>query len=484
MIASIETLKCLCSGSDRGLVERNVDQVLTGLMFGVSQDKEETVVTGLQALLECLDCTAANFARKEERNYLMTVICNLTQSSSDQVNSLALECLNKIVSLFYPLMEEYMAVALIPISLKALESRQEMTVMQAIEFWSNICQCELSLPDDSLKELLGEGSVSLVNSLHRIMMELDRSELDMEQWTQLTAATGCLSQLCQCLGSPVTEPSLQFISLMIGSHNWRQRHAAIISISTLLDMEDRGSLASVLASFLSMASSFLRDDNPSIRTAASYVLLQVSDRAADVVISRQTSAAVLGLASVCLQAQDPRLTEHGCLVTSNLLQSRPQLNTEEDLRYIEPLLQHLLSVTDVDFLTANSSSSLRQLAFSALSDIVDHCSHQHSQTHILKKYIPGLLERFHRLLSPETSSWLHVDISFNCSIFNSILLGLERETVLSLAPDILPLISKMFDLQQLHEDAILILRALVDQLGNDPHVSVVIKCINSLTVRL
>ena len=88
------------------------------------------------------------------------------------------------------------------------------------------------------------------------------------------------------------------------------------------------------------------------------------------------------------------------------------------------------------------------------------------------------------MLSPETSSWLHVDISFNCSIFNSILLGLERETVLSLAPDILPLISKMFDLQQLHEDAILILRALVDQLGNDPHVSVVMKCINSLTVRL
>ena len=99
---------------------------------------------------------------------------------------------------------------------------------------------------------------------------------------------------------------------------------------------------------------------------------------------------------------------------------------------------------------------------------------------MLKKSVPVLLKRFEHLLSSEASSALHIDISFNCSILNSIILSLERDVVLGLASEMLPVISKMFDHQQLHEDAILILRALVDQLGNDPHVSVVMKCINSL----
>ena len=66
MISSLESLKCLCSAGDKTVVERSVDQVLTGIMYGVTQDQEDTVVTALQALLECLDWTAGNFARQQE----------------------------------------------------------------------------------------------------------------------------------------------------------------------------------------------------------------------------------------------------------------------------------------------------------------------------------------------------------------------------------------------------------------------------------
>ena len=178
MISSIES----SAGDTKSLVERNVDQVLTGIMFGVTQDQEDTVVTALQALLECLDWTAGNFARKDEGNYIMSLVCNLTQSHREEVASLALECLSRVVRLYYPLMEEYMMVALVPISLQALQSRQERRVLQAIEFWSNICDCELSLADDGLRDLVGDCSETLVDILRRIMMEADPGQLDMEQW--------------------------------------------------------------------------------------------------------------------------------------------------------------------------------------------------------------------------------------------------------------------------------------------------------------
>ena len=48
MIASLETLKCVCSTANKDLVERNIDQVLTGVMFGVNQGEEETVIKGLE----------------------------------------------------------------------------------------------------------------------------------------------------------------------------------------------------------------------------------------------------------------------------------------------------------------------------------------------------------------------------------------------------------------------------------------------------
>ena len=436
-----------------------MDQVLTGIMYGVTQDQEDTVVTALQALQECLDWTAGNFARKEERNYIMTVVCNLTQSDREEVASLALECLSRIVTLYYPLMEEYMMVALVPISLTSLQSRQERTVLQAIEFWSNICDCELSLADDGLRDLLGECSETLVDILHRVMMEADPAQLDMEQWSPFTAAANCLSLLGECLGPRVTHRSLAFTSRLIQSSEWRNKHAAIISLSTVLEMEDRLALTSIVSSFLSVAASLLESDNSHIRTAASYTLLQVSDRAEDTLKSAQSVAAMTGLACVCLQSEESRIAEQGCLVISNIT-SGLGAHTESWAN----ISQHLLSLTETgtESLPARTGSSLRQLAFSALSDLIDQ---EGSQSAWLNTVAARLVRRLDLLLSREQSSQQNIDISFNSSCLNSCIFRLDRAEVQALAAEVLPVICKMFDHQPLHEDALLLLRALVDQLG-------------------
>ena len=463
MIASIESLKCICSGGDEGLVERHVDQVLTGIMYGVTQDREETVVAALQALLECLDWTAGNFARQQERNYIMTVVCNLTQSGRQEVSSLALECLSRIVTLFYPLMEEYMMVALVPISLQALQSGQERTVLQAIEFWANICDCELGLADNSLRDLLGDCSETLVDLLHRLMVEADTAHLDMEEWSQFSAAANCLSLLCQCLGPRVSDHSLAFTSRMIQSGEWRNKHAAIINLSTILEMEDRLALASIVSSFLSLADSLLQAENTHIRAAASYTLLQVSDRAEDALKSSQSQAAMLGLASACLQSEETRIAEQGCLVISNiLLRALGEQSSHGLSECLGTIGHHLLSLTDIDSPTVRVGSAVRQLAFTALSDLIDQEA-QHSDW--LHTALPRIMRRLDLLVSSEPSSGQNSDISFNSSILNSIILRLERAEVLTLAAEILQVISRMFDHQQLHVDALLLLRALVDQLG-------------------
>lgn len=54
---------------------------------------------------------------QSERNYIMEVVCEATQSPDTQVKVAALQCLVKIMSLYYHYMEPYMGPALFPVSI-------------------------------------------------------------------------------------------------------------------------------------------------------------------------------------------------------------------------------------------------------------------------------------------------------------------------------------------------------------------------------
>ena len=211
-----------------------------------------------------------------------------------------------------------------------------------------------------------------------------------------------------------------------------------------------------------MADSLLLAENCHVRAAASYTLLQVSDRAEDALKSAQALAAMLGLAGLCLQSEESRLAEQGCLIISSLLLRGLGHQTNHGLsECLANIGQHLLSLTDSDCPTVRPGSAVRQLAFTALSDLIEP-----QRAEWLNTALSRIMRRLDLLVvATEPSSGQNNDISFNSSILNSIILRLERDEVLVLAAEILQVISKMFDHQQHHGDALLLLRALVDQLG-------------------
>lgn len=98
-----------------------------------------------QALLNSLEFTKANFEKITERNYIMEVVCETTQSPDSQVKVAALQCLVKIMSLYYQHMEPYMGQALFPITLEAMKSENDAVSLQGIEFWSNVSDEEVDL---------------------------------------------------------------------------------------------------------------------------------------------------------------------------------------------------------------------------------------------------------------------------------------------------------------------------------------------------
>ena len=85
------------------------------------------------------------FFFQAERHFIMQVVCEATQSVDVKVKVAALQCLVRIMSLYYQFMETYMASALFAITLEAMKSDVDEVALQGIEFWSNVCDEEVDL---------------------------------------------------------------------------------------------------------------------------------------------------------------------------------------------------------------------------------------------------------------------------------------------------------------------------------------------------
>ena len=62
----------------------------------------------------------------------MRVICESTQTNISKLSVASLQCLSKIMSLYYKHMENYMSQALFAITLSALDSKDDQVALQGV----------------------------------------------------------------------------------------------------------------------------------------------------------------------------------------------------------------------------------------------------------------------------------------------------------------------------------------------------------------
>lgn len=69
------------------LAQEDVNKVLTAVVQGMQRDVQDNDIrhAATRALLNALEFAHANFENENERNYLMQVICEGTQSTDERV---------------------------------------------------------------------------------------------------------------------------------------------------------------------------------------------------------------------------------------------------------------------------------------------------------------------------------------------------------------------------------------------------------------
>jgi importin subunit beta-1 len=122
--ASLEAVGYICQDIDPLILQTQSNEILTAIVHGMKKEEPSNHVrlAATNALLNSLEFTKANFDVQSERHFIMQVVCEATQSQDTQVRVAALQCLVKIMSLYYVYMEHYMGPALFAITLEAMKS--------------------------------------------------------------------------------------------------------------------------------------------------------------------------------------------------------------------------------------------------------------------------------------------------------------------------------------------------------------------------
>jgi importin subunit beta-1 len=152
--SSLTTIGFICESDDvdlRDALVAHSNAILTAVVQGARKEEPNNDVrnAALSALGDATEFIRTNFDNEGERNYIMQVICESTQSDDPRIQAGAFGCLNRIMGVYYDKMRFYMEKALFGLTIMGMKSEEEDVAKLAIEFWCTVCEEEISIEDDN-----------------------------------------------------------------------------------------------------------------------------------------------------------------------------------------------------------------------------------------------------------------------------------------------------------------------------------------------
>lgn len=350
------------------------------------------------------------------------MICETTQSSNVQVRVAALQCLVKIMSLYYEFMEHYMAPALFAISTEAIKSDVDEIALQGIEFWSNVCEEEIDLsielseaaeaghPPQRLSMYYAKGAVEfLMPLLTQCLMKQEEHD-DEDEWNVCKAAGVCLMLLATCCEDTIIPQAVPFIQENIKHTDWRRRDAAVMLFGSILEGADTTSTKSLADTAMGALIQMLNDSSVVVRDTTAWTIGRVCENASAAALNPQYLQPLLHELVKAL-SMEPRVATNVCWALSSLAQAAYEQAQMGDSSktpetyalspYFEGVITKLLQATErVDGMQSN----LRGAAYEALMEMMKNAPNDcytwvQSMTMIILQRIQSILEMSQHAMS-------------------------------------------------------------------------------------
>ncbi|URD72966.1 importin subunit [Musa troglodytarum] len=199
--ATLETLGYICEEVSPQVVDQDqVNKILTAVVQGMNASEGSTDVrlAATRALYNALGFAQANFSNDMERDYIMQWF----------IRQSAFECLVAISSTYYDKLASYMQ-DIFSITAKAVREDEEPVALQAIEFWSSICDEEIDILDEYGGDFTADSDIpcyyfikqALPALIPMLLETLLKQEEDQDQdegaWNLAMAGGTCLGLVAQ-----------------------------------------------------------------------------------------------------------------------------------------------------------------------------------------------------------------------------------------------------------------------------------------------
>ncbi|KAJ1031485.1 hypothetical protein NDA13_001878 [Ustilago tritici] len=404
--AALQAIGFTCEGISSDVLAAQSNEILTAVIQGARKEEPapEVQLAALQALFNSLEFVRANFEREGERNYIMQVVCEATQSPNMPVKVAAYECLVRIMQLYYDKMRFYMEQALFGLTVLGMRDSEPKVALQAVEFWSTVCdeEIELALEAEEAAEF-GEEPERICYNFARIalpeivpvlleLLKTQDEDADEDEWDVSKAAGTCVGLLAQVVGDDIVRLAVPFVEGNIKNPDWHAREAAVMCFGSIMEGPDRKTLAPLVESALPTIIEMLRDQSIAVKDTAAWTLGRISDLCCDSIktdvhLPALVQALVLGL------QDEPRIVTNCCWAIMNLSEQlganalayengegsdTATASTTPLSPFFEGIVGSLLQATGRSSNESNSRTSAYEALASSVTHCADDCVHQAS----------------------------------------------------------------------------------------------------------
>ncbi|KAK5836816.1 importin subunit beta-1 [Gossypium arboreum] len=491
--ATLEALGYVCEEiSHQDLVQDEVNAVLTAVVQGMNlaEHGPEVRLAATKALYNALEFAQTNFENEMERNYIMKVVCDTAMSKEVEIRQAAFECLVAIASAYYEVLEPYMQ-TLFQLTSNAVKGDEETVALQAIEFWSSICDEEIELQEFESPESGDSGPPhsgfieKALPSLVPLLLEtLLKQEEDQDQddtiWNISMAGGTCLGLVARTVGDAIVPLVMPFVESNILKQDWRCREAATYAFGSILEGPTVEKLSPLVQAGLDFLLNTMKDGNNHVKDTTAWTLSRIfellhSPASGFSIISPENLKRVVGVLLESIK-DAPNVAEKVCGAIYYLVQGYEDAGPSASLLspYLTDIISCLISTADR---TDGGDSKLRSSAYETLNEVV-RCSNIAETSSIIAQLLPVIMNKLGQTMdiqivsSDDREKQGDLQASL-CGVLQVIIQKLsstdETKTIILQAADqIMLLFLKVFGCRSstVHEEAMLAIGALAYATGS------------------
>lgn len=406
--ATLATLGYVCEEiSDNDLVQDEVNSILTAVVQGMNETEPspEVRLAATKALYNALDFAQTNFQNEMERNFIMKVVCQTAMAKEAEIRQAAFECLVSIASTYYEVLEPYMQ-TIFQLTASAVKGDEEGVALQAIEFWSSICDEELDLQDFVVPDT-GDSSCphsrfieKALSSLVPMLLEtLLKQDEDQDQddaiWNVAMAGGTCLGLVAKTVGDAIVPLVMPFVEANISKPDWRSREAATFAFGSILEGPTTEKLSPMVNTGLDFLLNAMKDENSHVKDTTAWTLSRIFEllhtpAAGFSVISPANLQRIVGVLLESIK-DAPHIAEKVCGAIYYLAQGYEDAGTSSSMLtpYLLNIITSLMATAER---TDGTDSKLRTSAYETLNEVV-RSSNLAESSQVIAQLLPAIMTK-------------------------------------------------------------------------------------------